>query len=77
MLEIHDILQMFHVKHYKEILPIVFINQKLDYLRFSATIAASAIELTFTSNSSERDVKITGAFVPVKNISVNTFSSMN
>ena len=44
----------------------VFINQKLDYLRFSATIAASAIELTFTSNSSERDVKITGAFVPVK-----------
>lgn len=49
----------------KQQLP-VFINQKLDYLRFSATIAASAIELTFTSNSSERDVKITGAFVPVK-----------
>ena len=32
----------------------------------SATIAAKAIEFTFTSNSSERDVKITGALVPVK-----------
>ena len=29
-------------------------------------IAARAIELTFVSNVSERDVRITGAFVPVK-----------
>ena len=32
----------------------------------SATTAANAIEFTFVSKVSERDVKITGAFVPVK-----------
>ena len=37
-----------------------------NYFIASATIAANAIEFTLTSNSSERDVKITGAFVPVK-----------
>ena len=36
------------------------------FFKFSATIAARAIELTFVSNVSERDVRMTGACVPVK-----------
>lgn len=38
----------------------------LFFFKFSATIAARAMEFTFVSNVSERDVRITGAFVPVK-----------
>jgi hypothetical protein len=42
-------------------------REKINYLFIaSATTAAKAIEFTFTSKESERDVKITGAFVPVR-----------
>ena len=44
-----------------------FTNSFTDYLfSASATTAASAIELTLTSQESARLVRITGAFVPVR-----------
>jgi hypothetical protein len=40
----------------------------------SATTAPTAIEFTFVSKSSERDVKITGALVPVKMLPFTTLA---